>query len=1216
MKKKGWYLFATCILASLLLFATACSTSKKPSDSTSEETLKLSETTLSMEIYSTYVLNVETQEDGTITWTSSAPSIVSVKDGELTALAIGEATITAKQGNAVGTCVVTVTGLSSYPVLETNVSTLELLINGEPVSVTASVRYKTQTVDCVFGWASDNEAVATVKDGLVTPVGIGSAIITVSTECYGESLSKKIPIEVKPDMEIRVSKTSMQLNVWKINDEDVTEGTFTAEAYKEGEKADGIVISYRSDNEDVATVVASDGSAVVTAVGAGTCNIFAYSDVDGYELKTAVKVTVVRSQLSIYDEIVLEIADNSATIDIESLSLLGIFEGVYEYGELVSDGATGSLSESFINAHNDNVAAAIELRTSVASYSAQIRLIFPYVLDPVIRQGDAGTVLPEYNGDVTELGFEAGSYVQEFVIGGTQDIWGARTIIDMDSTKDFVGFEFVLAQEFKEHHALTIWTVKGGAVDVRSRIIGDGSYGYDRVDSSVTVVITDKEGNDVTNSKLSANALYTMKIYAKGSTQLQVGTSEVNFTMYMSNVFVGNDEALAALPEHYFTYAEGGKILDKYEGSETDLGFKAGSYVQQLVTDGGSDLHWNLRMLLNTTKSYTRFQFVLPKAFPERSDALLIWVEKSSLTQIATIPGNSAYTGSISTVLIVDEDGYNVTSVLSAHKVYTMQIFTEGASNIQIGTPVQNFTMYLSNIVMSDTSIEVTAPENPGTTLPDNHFLQGDSRSVLAKYDGDETELGFEAGSYVQQLVMGDPADTWGLRMVVNTNKPYTSFQFRLSKAFTAGNGSAFMIWVEGTGLSQAGFISAAGGFSPPSDAQSVRILIVDEDGYNVMGSPLSAGKVYTMQIFAEGIQNIQIGTGETNITIYVSNIVLSDTSIEVTEPENPGTTLPDNHFLQGDDRNVLAKYDGDETELGFTKGSYVQQLVMGDSADTWGLRMVINTNKPYTSFQFVLSKEFTAGNGSAFMIWVQGSALSGAGFLSASGSFTPPSDASVIILIVDENGYNVTGSKLSANKVNTMQIFAEDIQNIQIGTSETNITIYVSNIVLSDTSIQTKSIVKQGDDQNVLATYDGDETELGFEEGTFVQQYEVGDSIDFWGTRATIDTDGTKDYTSVQISLSQAFGGSEALIVWAMKDGSPVLVGRIGNEGYSVAAEGFKVVIEDADGNDVTNSTLSANTVYTLKIYYAGATRIDIGLNQANTTIYFANATSGNDAA
>lgn len=118
-----------------------------------------------------------------VTWKSGNEAVATVKDGVVTAVSAGEATITVttEDGNFTATCeilvnnaIVAVTGVTVTPTDE------ELLI-GETVQLTATVE-PNEADNKNITWSSGNEAVATVEDGLVTAISVGEAIVTVTTE--------------------------------------------------------------------------------------------------------------------------------------------------------------------------------------------------------------------------------------------------------------------------------------------------------------------------------------------------------------------------------------------------------------------------------------------------------------------------------------------------------------------------------------------------------------------------------------------------------------------------------------------------------------------------------------------------------------------------------------------------------------------------------------------------------------------------------------------------------------------------------------------------------------------------------------------------------------------------------------------------------------------------------------------------------------------------
>lgn len=113
--------------------------------------------------------------DKTLAWYSSNPSVVTVADGVVTAVAAGEAEISAKAGVCVAYCTVkVVVAATSVTVDKTELS----LALGETSTLKATVLPADATDEVV--WSSSDETVATVDKGVVTAVAVGKADITVT----------------------------------------------------------------------------------------------------------------------------------------------------------------------------------------------------------------------------------------------------------------------------------------------------------------------------------------------------------------------------------------------------------------------------------------------------------------------------------------------------------------------------------------------------------------------------------------------------------------------------------------------------------------------------------------------------------------------------------------------------------------------------------------------------------------------------------------------------------------------------------------------------------------------------------------------------------------------------------------------------------------------------------------------------------------------------
>lgn len=117
----------------------------------------------------------------TITWSSSNTSVATVSNGEVKAVGLGTATITAKSNNGkTASCKVTVNPIQPNGIKATPETSTLYGLNGT-VKLTANVVPSNATNKAVT-WSSNNTSVATVSsDGTVKAVGYGTAVITAKT---------------------------------------------------------------------------------------------------------------------------------------------------------------------------------------------------------------------------------------------------------------------------------------------------------------------------------------------------------------------------------------------------------------------------------------------------------------------------------------------------------------------------------------------------------------------------------------------------------------------------------------------------------------------------------------------------------------------------------------------------------------------------------------------------------------------------------------------------------------------------------------------------------------------------------------------------------------------------------------------------------------------------------------------------------------------------
>ena len=118
--------------------------------------------------------------DKRVTWTSSDNSVATVSDGVVTAVNPGTATIIATTTNGkLIMCTVTVQP-ATVDVTGVSLSATSLSLTVGETSALAATVMPNNATDQSVSWESSNATVATVSDGVVTAVGVGTTTITVT----------------------------------------------------------------------------------------------------------------------------------------------------------------------------------------------------------------------------------------------------------------------------------------------------------------------------------------------------------------------------------------------------------------------------------------------------------------------------------------------------------------------------------------------------------------------------------------------------------------------------------------------------------------------------------------------------------------------------------------------------------------------------------------------------------------------------------------------------------------------------------------------------------------------------------------------------------------------------------------------------------------------------------------------------------------------------
>ncbi len=211
--------------------------------------------------------------DKTVTWTSSNPAVATVdKEGKVSALAVGEAEITAQAGSFTDKCKVTVVVSATGITLDKTELSLE---RGAKAKLTATLSPADAT-DKAISWESSEAFVVTVKqDGEIMAAGVGTATVTArcgkaSATCKVTVYSTSTAIKLEKH-EVILEKGASQTLKYTITPPDAT-----------------TAVSWSSSNPAVATV---DAAGKVTAVGPGSAEITVKSGENTDKCTVLVKIS-------------------------------------------------------------------------------------------------------------------------------------------------------------------------------------------------------------------------------------------------------------------------------------------------------------------------------------------------------------------------------------------------------------------------------------------------------------------------------------------------------------------------------------------------------------------------------------------------------------------------------------------------------------------------------------------------------------------------------------------------------------------------------------------------------------------------------------------------------------------------------------------------------------------------------------------------------------
>ena len=192
-----------------------------------DKTLKgisLNETELTLDLNETANLEVSynpgNADNKKVTWSSSNNRVVTVDNGKLTAIKPGKAEIkvVSDEGRYEANCKVTVLSPPIESIKFAN-ETQTVYIGNTVILETISTPEDTAINDAV--WTSSDETVATVIDGVLTPLKVGTTTVTVSDKDGEITASTVINVEEKPLDNLMITVDGYDLG-FNVNTKDYT----------------------------------------------------------------------------------------------------------------------------------------------------------------------------------------------------------------------------------------------------------------------------------------------------------------------------------------------------------------------------------------------------------------------------------------------------------------------------------------------------------------------------------------------------------------------------------------------------------------------------------------------------------------------------------------------------------------------------------------------------------------------------------------------------------------------------------------------------------------------------------------------------------------------------------------------------------------------------------------------------------------------------------
>ena len=385
----------------------------------------------------------ENAENKSVVWSSSDEAIVTVEEGVLTAVAAGDAVITADCDGVTDECIVTVNEKDiEVESVELNKTEAELVV-GETFRLEATVLPEEASGLTVTWSSSASEIVSVDDEGNVSALSEGKATITaeaggVTATCDVTVSSASIPVE-----SVTVSEESIEIKIGE---------TFTLTATVLPENAEDKTVTWSSSDNAIATV-SDDG--VVTGVAVGNATIVAAAG-----QRTAVCSVKVSGADSGDDPIA----------DIKTDWTVGELFDVPQYGK----GVVFQVGEDFIKV----VSMVENIYRQYSSYGLELKCT-----DVELADGKSVT------DDIENAG-EIGNYPAVQWCRGKGDLWYLPTLVELEELySQSSAVNATLSANGSGNLPITVWScIESDATYAWAFVAGDPTT-YTRMQPSNVVAV-------------------------------------------------------------------------------------------------------------------------------------------------------------------------------------------------------------------------------------------------------------------------------------------------------------------------------------------------------------------------------------------------------------------------------------------------------------------------------------------------------------------------------------------------------------------------------------------------------------------------------------------------------------------------------------------------------------------------------------------------------